>query len=34
MYDHELKTPYDIIKPMVNRRKFNLAEDDWETLNY
>ena len=33
MYDNELKTPYDIIKAHgKHNKKFNLAEDDWETL--
>ena len=33
MYDNELKTPYDIIKAHgKQKKKFNLAEDDWETL--
>ena len=33
MYENELKSPYDIIKAHgKQKKKFNLEEDDWETL--
>lgn len=33
MFENELKTPYDIIKSHgKHKKKFKLAEDDWETL--